>query len=620
MIRTSRKDAATIEKPTRPVAFARREDVPEPLRWNLNDLFRSDAEFETAFSDADRRIADLAAKKGTLGQSSDALLAALTLRDESFAQLDQVILYAGLTYHEDMSIAAKQGRWDRVQSLSTKASEAASWMIPEILAIEPPTIRAWLDANPKLAVYRHHLHDIERERYHTLTPREEQLLAMAGEVCSAPENIYSRFTNTNLDFPTITDEQGEAVTLSAAKYGRFIYSTDRRVRREAFEGMHRTYRAKAGTISAMLSAHVKQHIFHARARGYRTCLEAALSGPNIPVAVYDNLVRTIRTHAPKLHKYVAMRKRLMRLDEIHAYDLYVPMVQAGDDRIDYAAAKQTILDALAPLGADYVNTLRTAFDSRWIDVYETPNKRSGAYCWGSYLSHPYLLLNYNGTLNDQSTIAHELGHAMHSWYTVKHQPMVYGHYATFCAEVASTVNEVLLADYLYKHAPSDAVRLVILQQQIDEIRTTVFRQTLFAEYERLIHDRAEAGEALTSDVLCDWYANLVRAYYGPELAMDENASVEGLRIPHFYRNFYVYTYATSHCASTNIGHRILAGESGAVDGLIKFLSAGSSKYPIDILKLAGVDMTTPQPIEDTMQLFDTLLDQFESLYRKTMGA
>ncbi|MEK6643700.1 MAG: oligoendopeptidase F [Planctomycetota bacterium] len=621
MTRLTRTDAtAALDAPSRPVAYARRADVPEPLRWNLSDLYSDDANFESAFTDADRRIDTLAALKSTLANSADALLAALLLRDESFASLDKVILYAGLSYHEDMSIAAMQGRWDRVQSLSTKASEAASWMVPEILAIEPPTLRAWLDAFPKLSVYRHHLHDIERERFHTLSPREEQLLAMAGEVCSAPENIYSRFTNTNLDFPTITDEHGESVTLSAAKYGRFIYSADRRVRREAFEGMHRTYLAKAGTVSAMLSAHVKQHIFHARARGYSSCLEAALSGPNIPVAVYDNLVTTIRAHLPKLHKYVAMRKRLMRLDEIHAYDLYVPMVQSDGDRIDFADAQRTILDALAPLGPDYTGTLRTAFDSRWIDVYETPNKRSGAYCWGSYLSHPYLLLNYNGTLNDQSTIAHELGHAMHSWYTVKHQPMIYGHYATFCAEVASTVNEVLLADYLFKHATTDAFRLVILQQQIDEIRTTVFRQSLFAEYERLIHANAEAGQPLTSDALCQWYAELVRAYYGPELAMDNAAPAEGLRIPHFYRNFYVYTYATSHCASTNIGHRILAGEPGAMDGLLKFLSAGSSKYPIDILKLAGVDMTTPKPIEDTMQLFDELLNQFESLFRKTISA
>jgi oligoendopeptidase F len=261
-----------------------------------------------------------------------------------------------------------------------------------------------------------------------------------------------------------------------------------------------------------------------------------------------------------------------------------------------------------------VGTLREAFASRWIDVYETPNKRSGAYCWGAYVTHPFLLLNYNGTLNDQSTIAHELGHAMHSWYSARKQPFVYGHYATFCAEVASTVNEVLLADYLLQHADTKERRLAILQQQIDEIRTTVFRQTLFAEYERLIHQRAEAGEPLTGDVLCRWYGELVRKFYGPELVMDETASAEGLRIPHFYRNFYVYTYATSHCAATNIGRRILKREKGAVEGMMAFLAAGSSQYPLEILKLAGVDMTTPQPIEDTMNLFGELVTQFERLH------
>jgi oligoendopeptidase F len=605
----------TVEdKPAKPTNFAKREEVPQRYRWNLSDLFTDDAHFECAFADVDKQIAQIAALAGTLGRSAESLLAALALRDDMSARLDKVTLYAGLGYHQDMSASAAQGRWDRVQSLSTKASEAMSWIAPEILFLSPDKVRSWITQDSKLAPYRHALDDLERQRPHTLSPREEELLAMAGEVCAAPENIYGRFTNTNLDFPMIRDEEGAEVRLSAAKYARFIYSRDRRVRRDAFRGMHQTYLAKSNTISAMLSAHVKQHIFNARARRFGSCMESALFGPNIPVTVYDNLIHTIHRHLPKLHKYVALRKRLLALDDIHAYDLYVPMVEAADEHIPYERGLETILRALAPLGEDYTSTLRNAFESRWIDVYETPNKRSGAYSWGCYLTHPYLLLNYNGTPNDRSTIAHELGHAMHSWFTVKHQPIVYGHYATFCAEVASTVNEVLLADYLFAHARDDTERLLILQQQIDEIRTTVFRQTLLAEYERLIHAKAEAGEPLTGDVLCNGYAELVKKYYGPALALDETAPAEGLRIPHFYRDFYVYTYATSHCAATNIGRRILAGEVSAVEGLKRFLSAGSSLYPLDVLKLAGVDMATPQAIEDTMVRFEELVSRFEETW------
>jgi oligoendopeptidase F len=308
----------------------------------------------------------------------------------------------------------------------------------------------------------------------------------------------------------------------------------------------------------------------------------------------------------------------MKLDEIHQYDLYVPLVESADDPIAYDEAVATILTSLEPLGDDYVSTLRRAFESRWIDVYETPNKRSGAYCWGSFLTHPYLLLNYHGTMNDRSTVAHEMGHAMHSWYTVRHQPFVYGDYATFCAEVASTVNEVLLAQYLLDHAATDMERLLILQQQIEGIRTTVFRQTMFAEFEHTIHAMSEADQPLTGDALQETYAKIVAKYYGPDATPDDCGAAECLRIPHFYRNFYVYTYATSHCAATNIGRRILSGDKGAVEGLMKFLSAGSSRYPLEILQLAGVDMTTPKPVEDTMALFAELLDQFEALYEEVM--
>lgn len=594
----------------------KRAEIPEQYRWDLADIFSSDEDFESAFKKVEALLPRFAALRGTLGKSGGALLAALKLRDDLSTELDRVVLYAGLSHHQDMSATEPQGRWDRAQSLGTKASEAMSWFVPEVLTLSPETVESWMDKDAALAVYRHHVADIHRQRKHYLSPREEELLAMAGDVTAAPGNVYGLFTNTNLDFPKIKDEKGEEIQLSSAKYYNMIYSKDRRVRRDAFIGLHETYQAKANTLAALLSAHVKQHIFYSKARGYASSREAALDGPNIPLSVYDNLVATVGRNVSKLHRYVALRKKLMGLEEIHQYDLYVPMIEAPEEIIPYDEAVPTILKALAPLGSDYVGTLRRAFESRWIDVYETPNKRSGAYCWGSYLTHPFLLLNYTGTMNDRSTVAHEMGHAMHSWYTVKSQPIVYGDYATFCAEVASTVNEVLLAHYLLQNAKSDIERLLILQQQIEGIRTTVFRQTMFAEFEQRYHQLAEEGAPLTGDLLMKEYTALVAKYYGPDCAVDPSTAAECLRIPHFYRNFYVYTYATSHCAATNIGRRIIAGEPGAVEGLMQFLSAGSSKYPLDVLKLAGVDMNTPRPIEDTLNLLDELLDEFEALYEK----
>ncbi|HPF37509.1 MAG TPA: oligoendopeptidase F [Phycisphaerae bacterium] len=611
------KDVAASEPETKPMGPKTRSDIETRYKWDLSAIYDSDAAWETAFKRVESMTAEFALLKGSLGESADALKRGLEKQDELGKLYESVMLYAGLSFHEDMSQSEAQGRWDRVQSLGTNVSAAMSWFTPEILAIDPARLHTWVKEDKDLATYAHAIDNILRSKPHTLSDSEENLLAMAGDVVSAPGNIFGQFTNTELDFPKIKDADGNEVQLSSAGYYKFIYSKDRRVRKDAFFGMHEAYANKQNTIAAMLSSHVKTHIFNAKARKYKSSLEAALGGPNIPVEVYRNLVDTVHANATRLHRYVAMRKRIMNLDEIHRYDLYVPMIEVEEKDIPYDDAVGTILTALQPLGDDYVGVLRRGFESRWIDVYETKNKRSGAYCWGAYTTHPFLLLNYGGTMNDRSTAAHEMGHAMHSWFTTHSQPYVYGDYATFCAEVASTVNEVILAHHLLNEAKTDEERLLLLQQQIEGIRTTVFRQTMFAEFELKIHEMAEAGTPLTADALRKTYNDLVAAYYGPEMVLDDCADAECLRIPHFYRNFYVYTYATSHCAATNIGRRVIEGEPGAVDGLMKFLSAGSSKYPLDVLKLAGVDMTTPKPIEDTMELFSELLDQFEALYEKT---
>lgn len=609
-------EVAATEPEAKPAGPKTRDQIESRYKWDLTDIFGSTAEWEASFKRVEALTAEFEKLKGTLVDGADAFGSVLRKRDALFQEFERTMLYAGLNYHEDMSNAETQGRWDRVQSLGTRVGEATSWFTPEVLNLDPELVDRWLAEDADLAVYRHAIDDLLREKAHTLDASQEALLAMAGDVMASPGNVYGQFTNTELDLPRVKDADGNEVQLTPALYYQLIYSPDRRVRRDAFLGMHEAYAGKQNTLAALLSSHVKTHVFNSKARKYESSLHAALGGPNVPVAVYHNLIQAVRKGTSHLHRYVSLRKRIMKLDDIRRYDLYVPMVDAREEKIPYDEGVATILAALQPLGSDYIGTLRSGFASRWIDVYETKNKRAGAYCWGAYTTHPYLLLNYGGTMNDRSTVAHEMGHAMHTWYTTHAQPFVYGDYATFCAEVASTVNEVLLAHHLLNNAKSDAERMLLLQQQIEGIRTTVFRQTMFAEFELKIHDLAEAGTPLTAEILRKTYKDLVQAYYGPEMVLDDCADAECLRIPHFYRNFYVFTYATSHCAATNIGRRIIEGEPGAVEGLTAFLSAGSSRYPLDVLKLAGVDMTTPQPIEDTMELFSELLDQFEALHRK----
>jgi oligoendopeptidase F len=596
-----------------------RDKIPAKYRWDLSDIFPSEAAWEAAFERIEGLIEEVKAVKGTLGNSPEALLKGLELRDRLGAEFSHLYHYAGLAYSLNMKDMKATARNERARSLGTRASQATSWLVPELLTIPKKTVQKWLFENDQLAVYRHDFHDLYRVQKHVLSPREEELMAMAGEVMSAPGNIFGRLQNTDLDFPVIKGPDGKDVKLSSAKYYQFIYSKNRRLRRDAFLGLHKVYLDKRNTISAILSAEIKSNIFNARARHFDSALEAALNGPGIPVEVLENLVATVHANLPKVHRYTALKKKVLGLDAIHRYDLRVAMVEGPEEEIPYADAVQTVLTALQPMGKEYCSVLGKAFDSRWVDVYETPNKRSGAFSWGSYLSpHPFVLLNYHGTRNDRSTIAHEMGHAMHSFYSNKTQPYTYAGYAIFCAEVASTANEVLLSQHLLKHAKTDLEKMLLIQEQMENIRTTVIRQTMFAEFEKTIHAMAEAGKPLTGDVLCDVYGNIVSKYYGPEMVIDECAKAEGMRIPHFYRNFYVYTYATSYCAATNIGRRIMAGEPGSVEGLKAFLSAGSSKYPLDVLKLAGVDMTTPKPIEDTMQLFGELMDQFEALHAEQM--
>lgn len=594
-------------------AVPTRDQIAEASKWNLTDLYKDDAAWEADYDRAETMIAIAREMKGGPAKGGAALLKVLKHRDETYLLVDRLAVFAHLATDQDMNDKAAQARYGRASDLYNKFSEAWSWLLPEITAVPMATLNEWMAEDKELAVYRHALDDIHRQKAHTLSPREEELLAMSGDMSDGMSRAFSLLSNTDMKWPTIKDEQNRDVELSPGRFMAFLNSPEARVRRDAFIGMHATYQAFENTIGTLLAYQNKRDWFYARARNYPSCVEAALFPDNIPVSVYDNLVAAVNEALPALHRYTALRKKVLKLKEIHPYDLYVPLIAESHRKVKYDDAVKTILTALEVLGPEYGEAMKRGFESRWIDVYETKGKRSGAYCSGTYSVHPYLLLNYNETPHDRSTIAHEMGHAMHTWFTTRNQPVVYGDYSLFCAEVASTVNEVILNEHLYRQAKSRQEKLELINELLENTRTTVFRQTLFAEFERATHARVEKGEPLTPDVLQKIYRDLVQKYYGPELVVDKETDAECLRIPHFYRAYYVYKYATSYAAATDIGRRIVSGRPGAVDGLMKFLKAGSSVYPIDCLKLAGVDMTTPEPVRACMKLFTEKLAEMEKL-------
>jgi oligoendopeptidase F len=497
--------------------------------------------------------------------------------------------------------------------LYVHTSTVASYIEPEILALPQTILDAFVQETPGLSLYGHQLDELNRKRPHVRSAEVEAILAAAGEISEGPDAIFSMIDNADLKLPLIQNEKGEEVQLTKGNYLVYIRNTDRRVRKEAFEGMHGTFLKQRNTIAATLSAQIKGDIFYTRQRGYGSCRERALAPNNIPVSVYDNLVETVSEHIYLLNRYMNLRKRVLQLDELHMYDLYVPIVKETTDEISYSDACDTVVIALTPLGENYTNILKQAFQERWIDVYETPGKRGGAYSGGGYATRPFILLNFQNKRDSMYTLAHELGHSMHSYFTRTHQPFQYGDYSIFVAEVASTLNEGLLTEYLLKTTDDPAVKLAILNHSLEDLRGTLFRQTMFAEFEQQIHSRAEQGEPLTADTLSTMYRAINQKYYGGEAFIDELIDIEWARIPHFYYNFYVYQYATGISASSALVQQILQEGQPAVERYLKFLSSGSSNYSIELLKKAGVDMTSPEPVRQALQLFDSHLTQMEEL-------
>jgi oligoendopeptidase F len=591
----------------------KREEIPVEYTWRLEDIFATDEEWEKEFAEITQMLPKFSEYKGKIGQSASLLYEALQYRDEVSMRLGKLYTYAHMRYDQDTTNAFYQGLNARAEGLYAEAANAMSFIVPEILSIAEETLKQFLNEKEELKLYEHELDEINRQRQHVLSEKEEALLAQAAEVMNASSNTFGMLNNADLRFPTIVDENGEEVEVTHGRYIRFLESEDRRVRHDAFKAVYDTYRKYKNTFASTLSGAVKKNNFFARVRNYQSAREAALSKNQIPESVYDNLVETIHKHLHLLHRYVDLRKKVLGVDELHMYDLYTPLVKEVDMKVTYEEAKELLLKGLAPLGEEYVNIVREGLENRWVDVHETKGKRSGAYSSGSYGTNPYILMNWQDNVNNLFTLAHEFGHSVHSYYTRKYQPYPYGHYSIFVAEVASTCNEALLNDYLLKTIDEEKKRLYLLNHYLETFRGTVFRQTMFAEFEHIIHEKAQQGEALTAQLLTDIYYDLNKKYFGDGIVIDEEIGLEWARIPHFYYNYYVYQYATGFSAATALSKKILEEGKPAVERYIAFLKAGSSDYPIEVLKKAGVDMTSAAPIEEACRVFEQKLNELETL-------
>ena len=591
----------------------KREEIAEKDKWNLEAIYATDADWEQEFKEIKELLPSLQSYRGKLSNSGLTMYDALMQQDEISKKLGKLYTYAHMRYDQDTTNSFYQGLNDRASSLASQVGQTASFLIPEILSIPESTIKQFLEDCPELKLYEHTLDELNRQRPHVLTEAEEAILAQASEVTSSPSNTFGMLNNADMKFPTVQDENGEEVEITHGRFIRFLESGDRRVRREAFKAVYQTYDKFKNTFASTLSGQVKRDLFYANVRKYDSARQAALSKNNIPEIVYDQLVSTINDHLHLLHRYVSLRKRVLGLEELHMYDLYTPIVKDVKMEVSYEEAKELVMNGVQPLGEEYVNIIKEGFEKRWVDVHENVGKRSGAYSSGAYGTMPYILMNWQDNVNNLFTLAHEFGHSVHSYYTRENQPYPYADYTIFVAEVASTLNEALLNDYLLKVTDDKKKKMYLLNHFLEGFRGTVFRQTMFAEFEQLIHEKAAAGEALTPELLTKTYYDLNVKYFGEDIVIDEEIGLEWARIPHFYYNFYVFQYATGYSAATALSKQILEEGNPAVERYLSFLKAGSSNYPIEVLKHAGVDMTSPEPIKEALSVFEKTLDQMEQL-------
>lgn len=602
--------AATVEK--NPV-YKSRSEIPDQYKWKLDHIYPTKDEWLKDVKKVESAADTFATFQGKLGASEKNLLKALQLYSDLMRTHDKAYVYAKMSMDANTANADLQELSDRAEKMSLYVKEKTAWFTPELIAIPEKSWKKYLSV-PELAAYKVFIEDQLRTKKHTLSKEMEELLAQASPLANTPEDIY-RMISKDVKFPVIKNEKGEETQLTRANFVALMDNKNPEIRRETFKAYYSTLQNYQDSFAQALAGKIKATNFYAKARKYPNAMEASLTANNVPTKVYDELIDTVNANLPVFHRYLELKKKMLGLKEMHMYDLYLTAAQPTDQRyIPYEEAKGIVLDGLKPLGEEYTNVLKDAFSNGWVDVYSTDDKRTGAYQWGAYDTHPYLLLNYQGTQDDVSTIAHELGHAMQSYFTNQKQPYLYSNYPIFTAEVASTMNETLLFKSLYAKAKTKQEKMFLLDQYLENFRTTLFRQTQFAEFEKVIHEKEQAGESLNAEAMKKIYLDINKKYYGNAVVSDEEIAMEWARVPHFYYNFYVYQYATSFAASVALAKQILDEGKPAVDRIRNnFLAAGNSAPPIEILKAAGVDMSTSKPIEQAMKVFEENLTELEKL-------
>jgi len=597
-------------------AVPTREEMDVNFTWDVASLFVSDAAWDAGFEEAEKMETAFSKFEGNLGKSGKTLLECMLFNDEAGLLLDKLWSYAARKADVDLGNTENQARRQKIRGLATKLSKASAFIDPEILTISQKKLNRFLKKYEGLQVYKHYFDELSRVQNHVLSKKEENLLALAGKVTGGASTTYGILTNTDFKWGMIADEDSNSVEMSGRRYFRYVSSKDRRVRHDAYKEVYVPYTNNIKTLTSLIATQLNTNIFYMQARNYETTLERALDGPDIPTSVYHNLIEGVNNNLAPLQRWAELKKSILMVNELHPYDTYAPLFPNVEKKYTYEEAQAMVKEAFAPLGTEILNIVDRAFKERWIDVYENAGKRGGAYSAGIYGVHPYILMNYDGTLNSVMTLAHELGHTIHSYLTNATQPYVYSNYATFNAEVASTINEALLMDYLLDRAESDEEKLALLQQYIQDIGSTFYRQTRFAEFELKIYQMAENDEALTSDSFNQVFGDIYAKYWGPAMVVDDQEKLSWSRIPHFYYNYYVYAYATSFAASQMLAQDIKEQGQPAVDRLIKFLSSGGSNAPLELLKLAGADLSTQAPFEATAKKMDSLIDQMEEIVSK----
>lgn len=591
-----------------------RDQIDNKYKWNIETMIPDESIIDGALEDIEKQAGEYAkAYGGRLTSDAATLLSAFKERDSIWRELEKIYVYARMRRDEDNSDSRYQAMSSKCNAVIAAVSAALAFFTPELLSASEDDVMGFVDKEPGLEEYRFAIKDTFRQKAHILSQPEENIMAQMSEVTGATNDIFTMLNNADMKFPEITDEDGDKVAVTHGNYITFMESHDRGVRKAAYEAMYDPYKSLINTIATCYNYNTKSDVINARIRKYESARAAALSGDNIPGEVYDNLVNVVNKNLPTMHRYVELRKEMLGLDKMYMYDMYVPLIQLPKKQVPYEEGLDIMRAGLSPLGQEYIDRMNEGISQGWIDVYENKGKTSGAYSFGSYDSYPYILLNYTDTLKDVFTIVHEMGHSMHSSYTRQYQPYIYGSHSIFTAEVASTVNESLLMRYLLDKETDLEMRRYLLNMHLEEFRTTLFRQTMFAEFEDMTHRAIESGQVLTADSMCQQYEELNAKYYGTAVEKDDTIKYEWARIPHFYNAFYVYKYATGYSAATAISNKILTDGEPARKAYIEFLKTGESDYPIQLLKIAGVDMSSPEPVEKAMETFNSLLDEFEKL-------